>query len=219
MRRHLPLIFALLFMACHDAPTSPSAILQPSAGPPFTMRGEVMDTTNLPISGAQVQVVTGPRAGAITETDEDGQFVLPWTLSATATVRVSKEGFHALERQVPAPGSPRFAGQIVNGDFPYGSLFFAEVRGRPTRTIRIQTGSGPYTNPAIGLVERLGPEMFLEVTGSSELQLGTLSATAAFDATFAFCAAEPGSPDVAAYRCPVPPTTCRSANHRLAWTR
>ena len=61
-----------------------------------------MDTANLPIADAQVQVLTGPGAGAVTRTDEKGQFVMPWTASDNASVRVSKEGFHAHQRSVPA---------------------------------------------------------------------------------------------------------------------
>ena len=64
MRRLVTLVVTLLSLACGNAPTSPSSPPQsPSfppqapAGPPLTMRGEVWDTTNLPISGAQVQVV------------------------------------------------------------------------------------------------------------------------------------------------------------------
>ena len=105
MKSHVPLIVALLCGACGDAPTSPStpqaATLQLPVGP-TSMRGEVMDTTNLPIAGAQVQVLTGPRAGTVALTDENGQFVMPWTASDSATVRVSKEGFHAHQRPVPA---------------------------------------------------------------------------------------------------------------------
>jgi hypothetical protein len=84
----------------------PSTTVQPPADPTFMMRGLVWDTTNLPISGAQVQVVA-PTSGAVAVTDENGQFVLPWRFAGTVTVRVSKEGFHASERLVPEPGAPR----------------------------------------------------------------------------------------------------------------
>ena len=109
MKRHVPLVLALLCIACGDGPTSPtstSSTLEPPADPTSTMRGEVRDTTNLPISGAQVQVVA-PSRGTVAVTDGNGQFVLPWPFSGTVTVRASKEGFHARERPVPEPGSPR----------------------------------------------------------------------------------------------------------------
>ena len=109
MKRHVPLVLALLCIACGDGPRSPtstSSTLEPPAGPTSTMRGEVRDTTNLPISGAQVQVVA-PSRGTVAVTDGNGQFVLPWPFSGTVTVRVSKEGFHARERPVPEPGSSR----------------------------------------------------------------------------------------------------------------
>jgi hypothetical protein len=65
----------------------------PIAGPTFTVRGVVRDTANLPISGAQVEPVAP--GGTVTVTDGNGQFILPWPFSATVTVRVSKERFHA----------------------------------------------------------------------------------------------------------------------------
>jgi len=58
-----------------------------------------------------------------------------------------------------------------------------------------------------------------EVTGSTELSLGTRSAAAAFDGTFSFCPAEAAVSYETPYRYPVQPTTCRSANHWLAWMR
>ena len=76
-------------------------------GPPLTMRGVVWDTTNLPISGAQVQVVA-PSRGTVAVTDENGQFLMPWPFTGTVTVRASKEGFHAREISVPEPGAPRY---------------------------------------------------------------------------------------------------------------
>src|SRR4051812_49255207 len=110
MRRHVPLIVTLLSLACGREPTSPtSANLapQPPPGAPLTMRGGVWDTRNLPISGAQVQVVA-PSRGTVAVTDENGQFVLPWPFAGTVTVRASKDGFHARERSMPEPGAPRY---------------------------------------------------------------------------------------------------------------
>jgi hypothetical protein len=76
----------------------------------------------------------------------------------------------------------------------------------------------PY-DPGIGLVERIDSDMFLEVIGSAELPIGAQSAAAAFDGTFALCPAEAAVSYETPYRCPVQPTTCRSANHRLEWKR
>jgi len=283
MRRLVPLIVMLLSLACGNAPTSPSSSLQPPTGPPLppgvptgpplTMRGEVWDTTNLPISGAQVQVIA-PSGGPVAVTDGNGQFSMPWPFSGTVTVRVSKEGFHARERSVPEPGAPRypvhlgfeleaidapiivagtydvtftaanectqlpavarqrtywahvypngrrrFSVELVGGDFPYGSVITAEVREEPTRTLAIDIMTEPdWVNPGISLVERVGSDMLLELTGSADLPLGAQSATAALDGTFATCAAQ-SAPADGPYRCPASPTTCRSANHRFAWTR
>jgi hypothetical protein len=235
------------------------------------MRGEVMDTTNLPISGAQVQVQTGLRAGTVALTDESGQFVMPWTASDSATVRVSKEGFHPHQRPVPArvaalrfdleaidtpivvagmyqvtltaadectqlPNVARqrtyrsqvyptskvgwFTAALLDGEFPYSSSFSAEVSAESLRTLRLHVVTElDWGNPVTGIVERIGPDMLLEFTGSADLPLGAHSAAAAFDGTFTVCPAEAALPTATPYRCPVQPATCRSPNHRLAWTR
>jgi hypothetical protein len=69
-------------------------------------------------------------------------------------------------------------------------VFHAEVRGEPPQTLHVHVVTDEYENPAIGLVERIEPDIFLEVTGSAELPLGAQSAAAAFDGTFALCPAE-----------------------------
>ena len=282
-RRLVPLIVTLLSLACGNEPTSPSSNVQlptgpalPAGvpnGPPMTMRGEVWDTRNLPISGAQVQVVA-PSRSPVAETDGNGQFSMPWPFSGTVTVRVSKEGFHTRERSVPEPGAPRypvhlgfeleaidapvivagvydmtftaanectqlptvarqrvyrgsvgpngrgrFSAIIFNLEPIYNTVFHAEVRGEPPQTLHVHVVTDEYENPSIGLVERIEPGMFLEITGSAELPLGAQSAAAAFDGTFAVCPAEVAVSYETPYRCPVQPTTCRSANHRFAWTR
>ena len=276
MRRHVPLIVALLSLGCGNEPSSPTSLtstLDPPAAPAVMMRGEVRDTVNLPISGAEVQVVAPGGAAAVT--DANGEFVLPWPFSGTVIVRVAKEGFHARERPVPEPGSPRrpvflrfdleavdtpiivggmyrmtltaadectqlpnvarqrtyrsqvystskvgsFSVELLDADFPFSGFVSSEVREGPTRTLRLHIVTEPdWGNPGTTLIERIGPEMILEVTGSADLPLGAHSAAAPFDGTIAFCAAEPPS-KVQAFRCPVQPATCRSANHRLAWVR
>jgi hypothetical protein len=266
MRCHVPIIIALLCVGCGDTQTSPSTprppVVQPPAGAAVTIRGEVRDTTNFPISEAQVQVLTGPRAGSIAVTDRDGQFSM--VLSDGATVRVSKEGFHETEKAVPAsnlfvrfdleaidapiviagiyemtltaanecrqlPNVARqrtyraqvapenapshFTAAVLDGDFPYNRYFLLAVRRDEPRTLRVDLGWDWFSG---GLVERVKPEMFLEISGTIDLPLGARSAAAAFEGAFALCLAESRNP---ISRCPVQPVTCQSANHRLAWTR
>ena len=228
-RRLVLLIVTLLSLACGNEPTSPSSSLPPTGpplppgvpnGPPTTMIGEVWDTRNLPISGAQVQVIA-PSRGPVAVTDENGRFSMPWPFSGTVTVRASKEGFHAREYSVPEPGAPRYpvslgfeieaidAPVIVTGIYdmtftaanectqlptvarqrmyrgavgPNGrgrfsatisnivpidhAYFWAEVRAESPQTLRIQVVTEPAAN---GLVERIEPGMFLEITGSADL--------------------------------------------------
>jgi hypothetical protein len=274
MRRHAPLLVTLLSLACGEgqkSQTAPSSPLELSAAATFTMRGEVMDTTNLPIAGAQVEVLTGPGAGTVASTDENGRFVMPWTASDSATVRVSREGFHAHQRPVPArvvalrfdleeidsptivagmyqmtltaanectqlPSVARqrtyrsqvyptsrvgwFSAELFDGDFPYSSFFSAEIRGEPLRTLRVHIVTEvDWGNPVTSIVERIGPDMLLELTGLADLPLGAHSAAAAFDGTFTVCPAGAAVSSQTPYRCPVQPVTCRSANHRLTLMR
>ena len=113
-------------------------------------------------------------------------------------------------------GRGRFSATIANIVPIDHAYFWAEVRAESPQTLRIQVVTEPAAN---GLVERIEPGMFLEITGSAELPLGAQSAAAAFDGTFAVCPAEVAVSYLTPYRCPIQPTTCRSANHRFAWTR
>jgi hypothetical protein len=108
-----------------------------------------------------------------------------------------------------------FTAKVLDGDFPFSRYFGAKVGLETTRTLRVDLGAEYYSD---GLVERIGPEMLLEIIGMIDLPLGAQSAVAAFEGRFELCAA-PASADQITYRCPVQPVTCRSANHRLARTR
>ena len=269
MRYHMPLIIALLCVACRDTPSSPSGsqppVSQPPAGSVVSTTGQVGDTANLPISGAQVQLLTGPSAGTMVLTEPNGSFSIRWTAAGNATLRASKDGFQASERQVSnsttylrfdlqpldtpvviagiydltltaanectqLPNVARqrshrtrvdpadvgvFTGEVLDGDFPYSDYFSARVRPETPRTLRVDLSS-EYCSE--GLVERIGPEMLLEIIGTIDLPLGAQSAVAAFEGRFELCAA-PASANQITYQCPVQPVACRSANHRLAWTR
>jgi hypothetical protein len=270
MRYYMPVIIALLCVACRDTPSSPSGsqppVSQPPAGSVLSTTGQVSDTANLPISGAEVQLLTGPSAGTMVLTEPNGSFSIRWTAAAgTATLRASKEGFPASEKQVSksttylrfdlqALGTPVviagiydltltaanectqlpnvarqrshrvrvdpadvgvFIGEVLDGDFPYSDYFSARVRLETPRTLRVDLSSEYYSE---GLVERIGPEMLLEIIGTIDLPLGAQNAVAAFEGSFELCAA-PASANQITHRCPIQPLTCRSANHRLAWTR
>jgi hypothetical protein len=114
-------------------------------------------------------------------------------------------------------GRARFSASLFNIVPIDHAFFWAEVRGEPPQTLRVDVVTSE--NPAIGLVERIEPAMFLEITGSAELPLGARSASAPLDGTFAVCPAEVQVSYITPYRCPVQLATCRSANHRFAWTR
>ena len=119
--------------------------------------------------------------------------------------------------QLDPAGAGLFIVALLNGDFPYGAggNFGVKVRRESPRTLRFTFPNEYYSD---GLVERLGPEMLLEIIGSVDVPLGAGSAAVPFEGTFAFCAAA-AYPDEIPYRCHVQPVTCRSTNHRLTWMR
>jgi hypothetical protein len=121
--------------------------------------------------------------------------------------------------QVSPNGRGRFSVMIFNIEPIYNTVFHSEVRGEPPQTLGVHVVTDPSVSPAIGIVDRIEPGIFFEVTGSAELPLGARSAAAAFDGTFALCPAEAVVSYETSYRCPVQPMVCRSANHRLAWVR
>ena len=110
MKRHLPLIFAMLCSACRDAPTSPSAAASPSATPPTpvaTVRvaGVVGDgDRDAPIGEAFVKVVAmggpggsrevfNPAWSALTDSNGVFGFDLPadWSYLLLEAVRPGYE--------------------------------------------------------------------------------------------------------------------------------
>ena len=110
MKRHLPLIFALLCSACRDAPTSPSAAPSPRATPPTpvaTVRvaGVVVDgDRDAPIGEASVKVVamggpggsrevSNPAWSALTDSNGVFGFDLPaeWSYLLLEAVRPAYE--------------------------------------------------------------------------------------------------------------------------------
>jgi hypothetical protein len=99
---------------------------------------------------------------------------------------------------------------FLNSDY-----FSARVRMETPRTLRVDLSSEYYSE---GLVERIGPDMLLEIMGTIDLPLGAQSAVAAFEGRFELCAA-PASANQITYQCAVQPVACRLANHRPAWTR
>jgi hypothetical protein len=118
--------------------------------------------------------------------------------------------------QVWPNGRGRFSATISNIEPIDHAYFWAEVRGEPPQTLRVEV----VTEPApIGLVERIESGLFLEITGSADLPVGARSADAAFDGAFAVCPAEVAVSYFTPYRCPVQPVACRSPNHRLTWAR
>jgi hypothetical protein len=113
-----------------------------------------------------------------------------------------------------------FSVELFDGDFPYSSFFSSEVHGEPLQILRVHVVTQiDWGNPVTSVVERIGPDMLFEFTGSADFPLGAQSAAAAFEGTFTVCPAEVAVAWGTPYRCPVQPVTCRSVHHRLAWIR
>jgi hypothetical protein len=121
--------------------------------------------------------------------------------------------------QVYPNGRGRFSAMLLNIEPIYNTVFHSEVRGEPPQTLRLHVVTEPSANPAIGIVERIEPSLFLEITGTADLPIGAQKATVAFDGTLAVCPAEAVVSYETFYRCPVQPMSCRSGNHRLTLMR
>jgi hypothetical protein len=83
---------------------SASADVPASTAPPpqlFTLEGVVSDDrTAAPIAGATVQTVGGSSSGKTSSTDASGHYVLSGLTSGSITVRVTANGYDALEQNV-----------------------------------------------------------------------------------------------------------------------
>lgn len=89
-------VVMLLCLGCEDAhlpvqptPSRPESTAQAA----FSLSGEVYDIAGRPLGGSRVEVTSGPRAGAVTTTDEAGQFLMPGTFTGAIAVTVSKSGY------------------------------------------------------------------------------------------------------------------------------
>ena len=81
--------------ACSDgtpklSPIAPTAS-RPTPAVEF-IRGWVRDTAIRPLSGAQVELLTGPQAGVVATTDSTGEFSFTATVDDGSRLRASKEG-------------------------------------------------------------------------------------------------------------------------------
>jgi hypothetical protein len=72
------------------SPTGPTATLPAPAAE--VIRGWVRDTAFRPLSGAQVELLTGPQAGVVVTTDSTGEFSFTATVDDGSRLRASKEG-------------------------------------------------------------------------------------------------------------------------------
>jgi hypothetical protein len=80
--------------ACSDgvgtvSPTAPTATVAPAVE---FIRGWVRDTAIRPLSGARVELLTGPQAGLVVTTDGTGEFSFTATVEDGSRLRANKEG-------------------------------------------------------------------------------------------------------------------------------
>ena len=106
--RQMAGILWLMFLGCGsgNSPVQPTTT-QPTPAEPaptpqvFLLSGSVSDSASRPLSGASVEVTTGPRAGTRTTTNEAGRFWLPETFSGLVTITAAKDGYLSVTRTVP----------------------------------------------------------------------------------------------------------------------
>jgi hypothetical protein len=82
-------------VACSDgsatvSPTTPTAAPAPAVE---FIRGWVRDTAIRPLSGARVELLTGPQAGLVATTDSIGEFSFTGSVDDGSRLRASKEGY------------------------------------------------------------------------------------------------------------------------------
>ncbi len=85
------------FVAPSGSISGPTGPAQPSA--PLTLNGYVNDTAFRPISGARLEVVTGPDAGKELTSDDKGFFSYTGTFPSVS-IRATKEGYIAMTSSV-----------------------------------------------------------------------------------------------------------------------
>ena len=106
--RQMAGILLLICLGCGDSnsPVQPTTN-QPTPAEPapapqvFLLSGSVSDSASRPLSGASVEVTTGPTAGTRTTTNQAGRFWLPETFSGVVTITAAKDGYLADTRTVP----------------------------------------------------------------------------------------------------------------------
>ena len=78
------------------SPAAPTTTLTAPPAVEFT-RGWVRDTAFRPLSGAQIELLTGPQAGVVATTDSTGEFSFTATVDDGSRLRASKEGHMSAE--------------------------------------------------------------------------------------------------------------------------
>ncbi|MBA2303842.1 MAG: carboxypeptidase regulatory-like domain-containing protein [Acidobacteria bacterium] len=113
---------SVLLAAGCDRQPSPTTPGMPSSEQTH-IRGLVSDTVRRPLAGALVAVLDGSLAGTTKLTDDAGKFELTGTAAGTVTLRVSRDGFHAITRALSWQQSNSTA--IVEGFFRLDTLELA----------------------------------------------------------------------------------------------
>ena len=117
--------------ACSDglatvSPTTPTATPAPAVE---FLRGWVRDTGIRPLSGAQVELFTGPQAGLVATTDSTGEFSFTGSVDDASRLRASKEGYTSADVAFgpTCSGCPGGPGRAVS--------FFLHVPNPPARLL------------------------------------------------------------------------------------
>src|SRR5512145_2758838 len=108
----LPGVGATLILAgCgRDGITAPTPTPTPTPQPQgFVLRGTVFDTASRPVDQARIEVMDGPQAGAVTTSNEQGQFSFSQRFTQGLTLRASKDGYVTDQQSVIPSNSSSFA--------------------------------------------------------------------------------------------------------------
>lgn len=93
MRRTLALIGIVSSIGC-STPPAPTPTPTPTPGPAIlAVSGSVSDVVNRRVAGVRIEVVGGPQKGAVTFSDDAGNFAIESKLSPFSAIRASKQGY------------------------------------------------------------------------------------------------------------------------------
>src|SRR5688572_32626324 len=93
MRRTFAVIGIVSVIGCSPSGPTPPPPPPPPPAASVAVTGTVWDMAARRVSHVRIEVVSGPEKGAVTFSDDSGNFVIEPKLSPLTQIRASKEGY------------------------------------------------------------------------------------------------------------------------------